>query len=890
MLMRLRARISRLVFVLARRRFDEDMRQEIDAHLDSLAERYRRQGMSADEAYLAARRRFGNTIILRQDIHDMNSVGWIEQTVQGLRDAFRSVRRDRAYAATIILTLALTIGATTAVFSIVDTTLLKPLPFDDAERLVAIREVWREILDRAPSLEVNERHFEHWRAHATSFEALAQFGLRSMNLTGAGDAVPVTVVHASGSLFEVLRVQAAIGRALTPADDAEGAPDVVAISDTLWRQRFGANRQIAGQSIVLDGRPYTIIGVLPADLGLPRRDQFTKAFDVVVPLRVTVGWIGDHNNDAIARLREGVSIDQARAELDVLQAQVGAIATREGRRPVTLSAFILPLSEHVVRASRRGLLLLLAASVGVLLIACFNLANLSLTRSVSRRREEAIRSALGAGRSRLVGRALLEQLLLSTLAGTLGVWVAWIGLELFVRTAAAELPRLSDATLDPRAMAFAAAVTAMTALIVASLPAWRIAGGGVLPMLRASSLAVTGDRAAGRSYATLLAMQVGLSVTLLVVTMLFVTSFVRVLHAERGFVPERVLAVDVALPAARYNTEAVRLDAYDRLLASLQTLPGVASATTTSMLPLRGEGQINFIALEGQTLRATNLSDLPSANFRFVAPDFFRTLGLAIRRGQSFSLADRDANRAAPALISEATAARLWPGENPLGKRFSRGIPSEQGFQVVGVVADARTTALDREQPLMVYVPYWWRSRPSMSLLIQTTVDAASILPAVRRAIREIDPEIAVGEARPLDDLVKASMAGRQQQMQLFAAFGSVALFIAAVGVYAVMSFTVSRRRREMNLRVALGAPRRQVVGQMMRQGMTPVVVGIAAGVGGALGVGNLVAGLLFDVQARDPTIIAGVVAIVFSVGLATCGLAVRRGLAIDPCRALREE
>ena len=271
-----------------------------------------------------------------------------------------------------------------------------------------------------------------------------------------------------------------------------------------------------------------------------------------------------------------------------------------------------------------------------------------------------------------------------------------------------------------------------------------------MPVLRASSTAVGGDRAAGRSYGTLLALQVGLSVTLLVVTTLFVTSFMRVLNADRGFVPERVLAVDVAFPATRYADESVRQNAYDRLLTALHALPGVERAATTSLLPLRGQAQVNFIATPGQSLRS-DLSDLPSANFRFVAPEFFRTLGIEIRRGRSFTNAERDPKRPAPALVSEPAAARLWPGENPLGKQFSRGIPSEQGFEVVGVVADARTTALDREQPLMVYVPYWWRSRPWLSLLIQTTVDAASMLPAVRRAIREIDPEIAVGEARPLD-------------------------------------------------------------------------------------------------------------------------------------------
>jgi predicted permease len=331
----------------------------------------------------------------------------------------------------------------------------------------------------------------------------------------------------------------------------------------------------------------------------------------------------------------------------------------------------------------------------------------------------------------------------------------------------------------------------------------------------------------------------------------------------------------------------VRQATYDRLLAAVHALPGVEGATTTSMLPLRGAGQVNFIAPEGNTLP---VSHLPSANFRFVAPDYFRTLGIVVRRGRSFSDAERDPNRPAPALVSEPTAMRFWPGENPIGKRFSRGIATEQGFEVVGVVADARTTSLDRAQPLMVYLPYWWRSRPSLSVMIKTTGDPSSILPGVRRVVREIDPEIAIGQSRPLEDLVDASVAGRRYQVQLFVAFGLMALFIATLGVYAVTSYGVSRRRREMNIRVALGAQTSQVIGLVLRQGMAPVIAGLVAGTCGALAIGGVVASLLFEVRASDPMVIAIVVVIVGSVGLATCALATRRGLSIAPSSALRAE
>jgi putative ABC transport system permease protein len=811
-----------------------------------------------------------------------------------LRDVVRALRRDRAYAVTAILTLALTIGATTAVFSIVDGVLLKPLAYRESGRLVAIREIWRELTSRFPTLEVNERHFEHWRANASSFESMAQYVSRSANLTGRGEAAQIVVVSTSGSLFDVLGATAAAGRTLTPNDDPErgiGAPGsnnaVAVITDTLWRQRLAADPRVVGSAIVLDGKPYTVVGILPSDFRLPYRERLTAAVDAFIPLRVNVGWIGDHNNEAIGRLRPGVSLEKAQAELDILQAQVSAIAGKEALEPVTLAASLTPLTEHVVGTSRRGLLLLMAAILAVLLIACSNLASLSLTRTIGRLREAAIRSALGASRGRLIGKTMLEQFLLSLVGGSLGIWVAWMALAAFVRTAPVDLPRVHEVALDGRVLAFAAAVSILTSLLVAVFPAFRTAGRDVQAALRATTTSVAGDRGGLRRHAMLLAFQVGLSVILLVVTGLLTLSFVRVLTVDRGFIAERVLAVDIALPATRYADEKLRQPVYDRLLAAVHALPGVESATTTSMLPLRGQGQMNFIVPEGRTLQA---SEVPSANFRFVGPQFFRTLGVTVREGRPFRDEERDPDRPAPVLVSGSTAEKLWPGQNPLGRRFSRGIPGEQGFEVVGVAADARTTMLDDAQPLMVYVPYWWRTRSSTSLLIRTKVDPVAILGPVRRAVQQIDPEIAVGESRPLEQLVEASLAGRRYQTQLFVAFGLVAIFIATVGVYAVASYGVSRRRREMNIRIALGAQTSHVVGLLLRQGMAPVVAGVAAGAAGALAVGGIVGSLLFEVRAHDPAVIATVVGIVALVGLATCGIAARRGLSLDPAAALRDE
>ena len=805
------------------------------------------------------------------------------------RDVLRGLRRDLAYSLTVVLTLALTIGATTAVFSIVNGILLKPLAYRESHRLVDVKEIWRQLLDRFPTAPVNEHHFEYWREHSSLFESLAQYIILPANLTGVGDATQIDVAHASGSLFEVLRVQAALGRTLTPDDEPSGRPEVAVITDRTWRQWFGSDPAILGRALVLDGTPHAIVGVLGADFRLPT-ERLASNGDAFVPIHMDaerVGWEGDHNNEAIGRLRAGVTAEQARAELDVLQSQVSAIATREAHELVTLASVVTPLDEALVGKARRGLLLLLGAIVAVLLIACSNLANLSLTRAGGRLRDAGVRSALGATPSRLVARAGIEQLVLAASGGALALAVARAALHLFVRTAPIDLPRVNEVAIDTRVLAFAAAVSILAGVVVAILPAWRIARRDLERTLRQGALTTTSDRGGVRARGALLALQVAMSVTLLAVTGLLVASFVRLMRVDRGFAAERVLLVPVSLSQSHYATELARTAVYDRLFAAVRALPGVATASPISVSPLAGSGQVNVIAPEGSTRPR---SENPTANFRFVGPEFFRTTGIAVLCGRSFTDAERPPGHSMPAVVSDRTAMRLWPGQDALGKRFSRGIPSEDGFEVVGIVADAKITSLERTPPLMVYLPYWWRARATTSLLVKAAGDPTSVMPSVRRAVREIDPDIAIGSPRPLDALVDASVAGRRYQMQLFVAFGMVALFIATLGVYAVTSYGVFQRRREMNIRVALGARTRQVMAIVMTQGVAPIAAGLAAGTGAAFAVGGLVASLLFDVRPRDPMIVGAIVAVVATTGILACFVAARRGLVIDPASALRDE
>jgi predicted permease len=814
-------------------------------------------------------------------------------TLLDVRDALRAVRREPVYAGAVIATLALTLGASTAVFSIVNGVVLRPLAYREAQRLVSIREVVPRNARRYATHPVNARHFEAWRRQATSFASIAEIEWRTTNLTGAGDPAQVVIVRASGTVFDVLQMPVALGRPLTRDDERPDRPPVAVISQRLWEDRLGRDPQVVGRTLILGGTQYMVVGVLEPRSELPAFELLSESaslsskFDLVVPFRLNfanIGWMGQFNYAAVARLKTGATLERARAELDVIQQSVADIATRETHEPIDLRGWIMPLDESIVGRARLGLLLLLGAIGGVVLIACANLANLSLTRALGRMREAAVRRALGASRARLVGGVVLEQLLLAATGGALGVLIARQGLNLFVKTAPIDLPRVNDVIIDGRVLGFAALVAIAAGLSVALLPAWRIGRGDVQATLRGGGHGAT-DRGGLRVRATLLAVQVALSVTLLVVTGLFVTSFVQLLRVDPGFSPERVTAVEIAPIANRYPDEKARAALYDRILASAHDLPGITSAAWTSALPLTGETWVDLIARIGDTRPS---SQKPSANYRFIGPDYFRTLSMPIAKGRAID--ERDRNRAVvPAVISARAAQALWPGEDPVGQQFARGDPS-QHFEVVGIVADGHATALEAESPLMVYVPYWFNNEGKSVLMVRTPGEAAAIAGELRRVIHAVDPEIAIADVSPLRQVVDKALAGRRYQMWLFTAFGAVALLIATVGVYATTAYGVSRRRREMNIRAALGARASQVIGLVLRQSLTPLFAGIAAGCAGALAMGTIVASLLFKVRAADPFVLATVVALVGAVGVLASATAARQEMRVDPAAALRNE
>ena len=807
--------------------------------------------------------------------------------------AIRGFRREPLYAVAVIGTFALALGAATAVSSIVDGVLLRPLPYQAPEQLVSIREIVPQWAHQYPTLPANARHFDHWRNQSTSYQALAALDWRTTSLSGAGEPFQATILRSSATLFAVLTLTVARGRALTRDDETVASPRVTVISDELWRTRLGADPGTIGRAIRLGGIDHTVVGILPPQTELPAFDTtagsatLRSRFSAIVPFRwdlATLPWMGSFNHPVVGRLRADISLEQSAAELGVLQKSVARLAAGTTNDEVELRAQVVPLTEAVVGSARPRLLLLLGAVAAVVLIACANLANLSLTRSMAQTRDRAVRTALGASRASLVRTIVIEQLVLALAGGALGLIVAHQAVRLFVVSAPIDIPRIQDVVIDARVMAFATALAIASGLIVALLPAWRIVSVRLQPLLRSGGHGST-DAAGIRVRTLLLTAQVALSVALLIVTGLFVTSFARLTHVDPGFSPEGVVSMEIAPVSARYPDVAERASLYDRVTEKVREAPGIIAASWTSSLPLTGETWVDPI---GRVENPLPEDQRPQANYRFVGPAYFQALAMPVLKGRSFD--DRDRTRSVtPAVISARAAQLLWPGEDPLGKLFSRGDPSSR-FEVVGVVVDGRATALETESPLMVYVPYWYNNEGKSLLVVRATADHATALRVMRAAVRAIDPEIAIGNAGPLRAVVDTVLDPRRYQMSLFAAFGSVALLIATIGVYAATAYTVSRRRREMNIRVALGAPVASVFALILRQSGVPVAAGAAVGCAVALALGTTLRRMLFEVQPHDPLVMAGAGAFVCAAGVAAAAVAARRGLRINPVEALRQD
>ncbi len=811
--------------------------------------------------------------------------------LQDVRFALRQLRKSPGFTFTAIVTLAIGIGATTAMFSVVLEVLLRPLRYPSPEQLAVIHEHISTPSREFTDLPINANHFVFWQQQNSSFSSIAALEPFSMPVGGT-QTEEIGAAEATANLFSTLGFQPRVGRTFTEEEEKPGHK-VVLLTDEFWKRRYGADPAMVGKTIPLDGVQYLVVGILPAEFTLPDSrvigGVFSSGADKPIEAFIPFGWTtdqlqeieGDYNYFGLARLRNAVGIGQASAELNSLQQQI----SQQTPDKVNLTATLIPFQEYLVGSSRKVLLLLLAAVSGLLLIACINLTNLLLARSASRGQESGLRAALGASRSQIMRHALIEPFLLAVAGGIAGTLFALFGLPILVHSIPWDVPGLAQVRVDATVLGFSLGISFLAALACGVLPAWRSARGAPQAALHNESRTASESRAAKRLKQGLIIAEAAASVTLVLLSALFITSLMKLMHVDRGFQTEHVLSASVMLPSGQYGDSGDARNAfYQRTLARLRGIPGVRSAGGVSILPLDGNGWTDLITKTGDTRPPWQR---PGGVFRWIIPGYMETLRIPLFAGRFFTEADRGRN---VALISERVARTVWPNENPVGQHFTRFGPGEPPFEVVGIVGDVRTIDLAQEPPQMVYVPYWYRSRTGATLVLRTTVDPSAVAGAVRKAIGEVDAQVAVPNVRTMDDVVDVSVAARRFQMQLLLTFAICALLLAALGTYGVVAYSVVQRTQEIGIRMALGANRTDVYRMILAEAVAPVLIGAMAGVAVASITGRIIASLLFEVRATNPLIAAISCAILILVGVAASLLPAAKAAVVDPMNALRSE
>ncbi len=796
-----------------------------------------------------------------------------------LRFAMRRLGKAPGFALMAVLTLALGIGANTAIFSVVNGVLLKPLRFPAPQELMAIQERITTPQKGVEKLPVNANHFAYWREHGKTFADMAALITDSKPL-GGGVPEEIGVVEQTANLFTVLGVRLQLGRTFTHVEEQPGHGDVVILTDGLWRRRFAADSAILGRSIVLDGKPYRVVGVLPANLAMPD----SNAAEAFVPFQWTADVLqeteGDHNYVAIGRLKPGAGAVQAAGDLNSMQHTISLTTPDK----VNLSALVTPLTEHVVGGSRRSLVLLLAAVGAVFLIACVNITNLLLTRAVGGGQEAAVRSALGATRRQLIWGALAEPFLLAGVGGALGVMVAMLAVPVLLGSAPADMPRLMDVQIDWVTLAFAAGVSCIAAALCGAAPAWHYSRLDPQRAMGTKTRWMSESQAGKRLRSGLIVGQVAASVALVITAGVFVMSIVKLLDVDRGFQGAHVVTANVVLPDRQYGDHKVRSDFYQRVLRQVKQIPGVEAAGAVSVLPLAGDNWGDLISRIGDN---RPLFERPGAHFRWNTPGYFETLQIPLIAGRYWGEQDRGKN---VAVVSKQVAEAVWPRQTAIGQIFRRGDPDEKPFEVVGVVGNVRSIDLSEPFPNMVYVPDWYRNRETASIVARTSQDPRALIPELRKAIWSVDAEVPVPLTRTMETVVDGSVAARRFEMYLLIGFAGTALLLASLGIYGVVSYSAAQRTREIGIRMALGAGIGNVYSLILREGVMPVVAGTILGVGLAWIAGRFLSAMLFQVSVSDPLINGLASGLLIVVGVAACLLPAARAANTEPLEALRYE
>ncbi len=875
--------ISQLRFAWARHRLDEDARREMDAHIHLLTERYVRQGMSRSEAHTAARRQFGNASVMRQELYDMNSIGWLESAAQDLRFALRQLRRSPGFAAVVAATLALGIGGTTAVFSVVSAVLLAPLPYEEPGQLVRF---YQQEPDKPDTRDVVAgTHFTFVREHAASFEdvaALANYRETGLDLVIDGHAERLHVLRVSSGYFDTLRSRPQLGRGFDKDD--ETGTDRVVLSDAVWRTQFRANPSIVGTTIRLNAEPYEVAGVAPAGFV----DPIVADIDAWVPYSLATDTYEENNSlSGIGRLRNGVGLAQAQAELAAL-----AVRMRERWPDARKSAIVaVPLHEELVATARGPLHLVLGAVGLVLLIACVNVANLVLVRATGRVHEFAVRSALGSSRRRLARQLFVESLLLATFGGVLGLALASVGIRVLQDLGRHALPRLDEVGLNPVVLAFALATTVATAVAFGVAPVLRLARIPPSQALRQQSRSATGARAQGRLRNTLAAAQVALALTLVAGAGVLLASFHRLQQVDVGVRVDGVLTFEVNLPTVRYDA-ARRAVFQEELARTLEALPGVTAAGGTSRLPATGSYHPWNAHIRSGPRAGTSIGSAGGFNTqqRVVSGDVLAALGIPLLAGRTFDARD-DAPAPDRAMVSANFARQAFPDmpyDAVLGQRIAAG---GRELEIVGVVGDVALDVYGAPTLTVYHAHRQFAGNRNWALMQVVAADVSldQILPAVRKAVAALDPELVVHRPAAMTEIVGRGTSRERFALVLMGTFAVVALMLAALGLYGVLAYAVRQRTPEIGLRMALGATAAQVRTLVFRQAAGVVGVGLVAGVAGALGLGRWLSSLVFEISPWDPRILAATAALLTLTALVAAWLPARRAARVEPRIAMQD-
>ena len=805
----------------------------------------------------------------------------IQILLRDFRYAVRLLWKHPGFTVVAVATLALGIGANTAIFSVVNTVLLSPLPYEEADRIVVVWE--SQVIANLNQQPVALPNFENWKEQNHVFEQLAALRSTTFNLTNDGETERVTGARVSTSFCSLLRLKPILGRDFLDEDGKQGAASVALISYGLWRGRYGADPKLIGKAIQVDGNPYTVVGVLPPELSYPTPD--TVLFVPLIPQPQEMVR-ANHFVQVLGRLRPGVTLAEASAEMET-------IATRlEREYPATNTGYrvqLVPLYEQLVRKIRPALLVLLGVVGCVLLIACANVANLLLARASGRSMELAIRAALGASRWQLVRQLLTESILLSLCGGLLGFFLALWGVPILMRLSSDSIPRVEEIGVSYHVLGFTVLISLVTGILFGILPAWHSSSKKMTDVLREGRRGSTGGQLQRGVLNLLVILEVALALVLLVGAGLMIRSFISIRQVPLGYDPKGILTAGIGLSPIKYPELQQQAVFYQDLLARLKTVPGVVSVAAISKRPVTGFATSGF-TIQG---RPVAQGHAPSADYRVISPQYFQTMGIPLLSGRDFTLRD-DKEMPDAVVINKVMAERFWPGDDPLGKRIQLAAETTRWREVVGVVGNEKLSGLDTETGPAIYVPLPQNTFPnairSVVLIVRSSGEPMNLASAIQKEVRAMDQEQALFQVRPLEELIDSSLSQRRFNSLLMVIFALLAGLLAAVGIYGVIAYSVTQRTHEIGVRLALGAQPFDVLKMILVQGIKLTLIGIVAGVLASLALTRVLSTLLYGVRATDPLTFLLIPLLLMAVALLASYLPARRATRVDPCVALRND